>query len=401
MPDTAEATLYRVELPMAASFDHPAKRRSVSDSLLLRLDIDGASGVGECAPRAYVTGETSESVTTALRSVPMDEIFARARSSEPAELLAELCREGFAQTLGVRGGNNLLCLLETALLDLLGRQLGLIGPQLVPDDGAPSAGPQVLAVSQVLDLSLDVEEFLDTRGPFHFVKVKASSDVRRDIRTVAAIRERVGEEIPIMVDANMSWSPKEAEGHLRTLHDSGADLVEEPLAKGSWPELARLRERTGLGIMLDESVCTPEDARTAVEAGACDSFNIRVAKNGGPVTAVKMIDLARQSGLSFQIGVQVAEVGPLINAGRALALRHCDALTVEAGQSDRFFPEMVVSPRPAVCRATNTIAPASGPGFGLDLNERAAPWAVLRYAEGEPSWEPAAASHTPRTKEHA
>lgn len=152
--------------------------------------------------------------------------------------------------------------------------------------------------------------------------------------------------------------------------------------------------------MLDESVCTPEDARTAVESGACDAFNIRVAKNGGPVAASKMIDLARSNGLAFQIGVQVAEVGPLINASRALAFRHRDALTVEAGQSDRFFPDMVVSPRPVVCRATNTIAPARGHGFGLDLNERAAPWAVLRRTEGEPVWRHVT-SPTPRTKERA
>lgn len=50
MPDAAEAVLYRVEMPMAVSFDHPAKRRSTSDSLLLRLDVDGASGLGSAPP---------------------------------------------------------------------------------------------------------------------------------------------------------------------------------------------------------------------------------------------------------------------------------------------------------------------------------------------------------------
>ncbi|MFD8008210.1 enolase C-terminal domain-like protein [Streptomyces mirabilis] len=400
MPDAAEAVLYRVEMPMAVSFDHPAKRRSTSDSLLLRLDIDGACGLGECAPRAYVTGETTETVAGALRHVPMDEIFARVRSTEPAALLARLRHGGVAGTFGLRGGGNLLCLLETALLDLLGRRLGLGGAELVPTEGAPAARRPALPVSQVLDLSLDVEEFLDTRGPFHFVKVKAADDIARDLRTVTAIRARLGDTVPVMVDANMSWTPDEAHGHLAALRDAGADLVEEPLAKGSWAELARLRARTGLRILLDESVCTLDDARTAVESGACDAFNVRVAKNGGPVTAAQVIELARRAGLGFQIGVQVAEVGPLINAGRALAFAHGDAFTVEAGQSDRFFPEPVVSPPPAVCRTTNTITPAPGPGFGLDLNEHAEPWAVLRRTEGDTSWRPLPAP-APRTKEHA
>ncbi|MDH6144572.1 L-alanine-DL-glutamate epimerase-like enolase superfamily enzyme [Kitasatospora sp. GP30] len=391
MPEPAKATLYRVEQPMATSFDHPAKRRSTSDSLLLRLEVDGVTGLGECAPRAYVTGETSDSVASALREVPLDAVFARLRAAEPAELLARLRESGVAGTFGVRGAGNLLCLLETALLDLLGRRLGLGGTELVECRKVLTGA---LPVSQVLDLSLDVEEFLDTRGPFHFVKVKAGADIRRDAATVRAIRGRLGDKVPVMVDANMSWSAEEAAGHLAALCDAGADWVEEPLAKGSWIELAELRARSGLRIMLDESVCTPEEAWRAVTFRACDAFNIRVAKNGGPITAARLIALARAAGLAFQIGVQVAEVGPLINAGRALAFAHPEALTVEAGQWDRFFPEMVVSPRPVVDRTTNTVAPAPGPGFGLELNERAAAWAVARRIEGDPSWRPA----TPPTR---
>lgn len=375
---------------MAVRFDHGARRRSVSDSLLLHLEADGTTGLGECAPRAYVTGETTASVTAALRAVPLDAIFARLRTAEPAELLARLREAGVGGAFGVRGGNNLRCLLETALLDLLGRRLGSGGRQLLPGDGAPSADPAEAAISQVLDLALDVEEFLDTRGPFHFVKVKAAGDIRRDVAAVTAIRARLGDSVPVMVDANMSWSPQEAAGNLAALRTAGANLVEEPLAKGSWPDLARLRAKTGLRIMLDESVCSLDDARRAAEAGACDAVNVRVAKNGGPVAAARLIGLARRRGLSFQVGVQVAEVGPLINAGRALAFAHPDALTVEAGQSDRFFPRMIVSPRPVVNRAANTIAPAPGPGFGLELNSRAAPWATARYVEGTGGWQQAA-----------
>ncbi|MGA5711032.1 enolase C-terminal domain-like protein [Streptomyces cellulosae] len=386
MLEPADATLYRVELPMAVGFDHPAKRRSASDSLVLRLTVDGATGLGECAPRAYVTGETGDSVTAALREVPLDAVFARLRSTEPALLLAELLRSGVVGTFGLRGGGNLLCLLETALLDLLGRRLDSPASALVPGGDTPT--PPSLPVSQVLDLSLDVDEFLDTRGPFHFVKIKAADDIRRDVRTVAAIRARLGDLVPVMVDANMSWSPEEAPGHMEALHDAGADWVEEPLPKGSWADLARLRRRTGPRVMLDESVCTPQDAERALAAGACDAFNVRVSKNGGPVTAARLIGLARGAGLAFQVGVQVAEVGPLINAGRALAFAHPDALTVEAGQSDLFFPEMVVAPHPAVDRRTNTIAPPPGPGFGLALTGLAARFATAHRTEGDPVWCP-------------
>lgn len=384
----SEAVLYRVELPMEVGFDHPAARRRSSDSLVLLLDIDGARGIGECAPRAYVTGETSDSVVTALRHVPLDKLFAQVRAMSPALLLDRLHTEGFEAVFGITGGNNLVCLLETAVLDLIGNSLGIDAGRLLPGTDVPDGRPAALPVSQVLDLSLGTEEFLASRGPFHFVKIKASDDIERDARTANAIRGHLGDGVPILVDANMSWSRANALSNARRLRECGVDWVEEPLPKRSWAHLRELRRASGMRVMLDESLCTLEDARIAVEAEACDVFNVRVAKNGGLLRSATLIDHARDNGIAFQIGVQVAEVGPLINAGRALAFRNPGALAVEAGQSDRFFPEMIVSPRPVIDRGANTISPAPGPGFGMSLTGAADRWAALRFEERRARWQP-------------
>ncbi|MFI1357702.1 mandelate racemase/muconate lactonizing enzyme family protein [Streptomyces sp. NPDC020898] len=397
----SEARLYRVALPMRIGFDHPAARRRTSDSLVLRLTIDDATGIGECAPRSYVTGETTDTVTEALQHVPLHALFGRLRTTPPADLAAQLRTDGFestfpelfAHTLGTAPGTNLVCLLETAVLDLLCRQLSVSVGELVAP-GIPVLPS--LPVSQVLDLSIGVEEFLDTRGPFHFVKVKASDDIERDVRTVGAIRHRLGADVPVMVDANMSWAPETAVPYARRLREAGVDLVEEPLPRRSWADLRALRRATGVRVLLDESVCTAADARAAVAAEACDAVNVRVSKNGGLLASARLIEYARSQGLGFQIGVQVAETGPLINASRALALRSPDALTVEAGQSDRFFADTdaIVSPRPLVDRVTNTIAPVEGPGFGLVLTEQAARWTALTWTDH--GWQPPGAVPAPR-----
>ncbi|MFG2996887.1 mandelate racemase/muconate lactonizing enzyme family protein [Streptomyces sp. NPDC048340] len=398
----AEALLHHVTQPMRTGFDHPAARRRSSDSLLLRLSVDGHHGTGECAPRPYVTGETSRSVRAALELVDLGPLFARLRTTDPAELLGALHAAGFEQTFGITGGNNLLCLLETAVLDLLGRRLGTPAGALLPgragttDGTTGGVGPAALPVSQVLDLGTDPQEFLDTRGPFHFVKIKASEDPARDVRTVAAVRDRLGESVPVMVDANMSWTPDTAAGLVGRLRDAGADLFEEPLPQRSWADLRELRRATGATVMLDESLSGPADAHTALRSGACDAFNVRVSKCGGLLCSARVVDFAREHGIAFQIGVQVAEVGPLINAGRALAFANPDALTVEAGQSDRFFDRMVVSPRPAVDRTANTISPVETPGFGLELDPSAGPYAVLAFTEGNRLWHPP--TPDPRTK---
>ncbi|MDH6112521.1 L-alanine-DL-glutamate epimerase-like enolase superfamily enzyme [Kitasatospora sp. MAP12-15] len=381
----AEALLHHATLPMRVGFDHPAARRSRSDSLVLRLTVDGASGLGECAPRSYVTGETSASVTAALGALSLDGLFERLRHTDSRELLAALRADGFERTFGLGGGNNLVCLLETAVLDLLARRLQLpIARVLGPDTPTGAALP----VSQVLDLGLPVEEFLATRGPFHFVKIKASESIERDVRTVRAVRDKLGPDVPVMVDANMSWDVEQAVRHIGALRGHGVDLVEEPVRKGAYRELAEIRRRTGMAIMLDESLSSLADARTAVAAGACDAFNVRVAKCGGLLRSNELIEFAREHGVAYQVGVQVAEVGPLIAAGRALAFHHGDAVTVEAGQSDRFFATMIVSPAPGVDRLGNTISPATGAGFGMELDASAEPYAVAAFTEGQDHWRP-------------
>ncbi|WNI15000.1 enolase C-terminal domain-like protein [Actinacidiphila sp. ITFR-21] len=382
----SEARLYHVEQPMRIGFDHPAARRSTSDSLVLSLTLDGVTGIGECAPRRYVTGETAGSVTEALRRTSLNQVFDLLRATPPDELLDLLRATGFDAVFGTdrwpSAGGNLVCLLETAVLDLLGHRLSMPASRFLPGD----PGRPVLPVSQVLDLSIGAEEFVDTRGPFHFVKVKASGDIERDVRTVTVIRQRLGSQVPVMVDANMSWTPETAVPYARRLRACGVDQVEEPLPPRSWDALRDLRRRSGIRVMLDESVCTGQDAEAAIAAQACDAVNVRVAKNGGLLRSARLIDRLRAAGLAFQIGVQVAETGPLINAGRTLAFHNPDALTVEAGQSDRFFAEMIVSPRPAVDRTTNTVVPHEGPGFGMRLNDTAERWAVRSWTHGD--WHP-------------
>ncbi|MEU1198332.1 enolase C-terminal domain-like protein [Streptomyces sp. NPDC005813] len=283
-----------------------------------------------------------------------------------------------------------VCLLETAVLDLLGHRLGRPAGELVWPGAAVA---DRVRISQVLDLSIGAEEFLDTRGPFHFVKVKASDDIARDVATVTTIRQRLGPGVPVMVDANMSWTPATAVAHARRLRAAGVTLVEEPLPRRSWDDLRVLRRESGIGVLLDESVCTLDDARAAVAHDACDAVNVRVSKNGGLLASARLVEYARAAGLGFQIGVQVAETGPLINASRALALRAPDALAVEGGQSDRFFPHMIVSPRPVVDRSANTVAPADGPGLALRLNENAERWAALAWTPA--GWHPITSEETP------
>ncbi|MNG66952.1 L-Ala-D/L-Glu epimerase [compost metagenome] len=382
-----EVRIYHVQLPMRVGFGHPAATRTVSDSVVLELDIEGEIGLGECAPRSYVTGETCTSVCEALRHLPFERIIDRLRNEPPQDLFNCISRQGIEVVFDFTAANNVVCIIELAVLDWIGKRIKTPLGEILSERIHPNARGGYIKVSQVLDQHLTVEDFLRDRGPFHFVKVKANRDHEKDIETVLELRRNIGLDIPIVIDANMAWGMTEAVEHMRNLRKAGMTMVEEPLVKHAWDELRELRAQTGIPVMLDESISTLDDLHNAVAKDSCDVVNVRVSKCGGILKAMQLIEHIRRFGLQFQIGVQVAECGPLIQAGRLLADLYRDAISVEGGQSDRFFDRMVVSPAPLFDRKKNTVQPPFGFGLGLSITTEIAKYLAFSYSRTTNKWD--------------
>ena len=366
--------LYHVTLPMRYAFDHLANARRRSDSIVLELTHEGISGLGECAPRSYVTGETADGVLAEAFALDLSGLARAMAEPDSRETLARLRTSGIERVTGITGGPNLKCLFELALIDYFCRRDAISIAEALTDDGEAGKLPRSLPFSQVKDLKSDAASFLSSEAPFHFVKVKASNRCEIDATTISTIRTTLGPDVPIAIDVNMAWSRDEAAIRIPELIDCGVDWFEEPLAKGDFAGCAALAARTGAKIMLDESLASLADARAALHEGACAAFNIRISKVGGLLPAMHLVDFARRYDVAFQIGVQVAEVGPLVSAGRHLGFQVPDALTLEAGQSDRFFETPVVTPFPVPDRSTNHVERPAGRGLGVSLTGAAAPY---------------------------
>ena len=364
----AKFDVYAVTMPMARSFGHAAAKRSRSESVVLTMAGQGIEANGECAPRKYVTGETIDSVIADLARIDLRAFADALATRDPRALLGTLVDGGVGATFDIAGGNNTLCALELLALDYLARRCELSLSGL-----AGAGAGQAIAVSQVMDSELPVQEFLACRGPFHFIKFKSSDDFSRDLAALRTIRAAAA-DTPVMVDANMSWDVDQAIANARRLLDLGIGMLEEPLAPRRHADLRRLRKETGIAVMLDESVCSLADARAAHGNDACDAINLRVSKMGGWHACLAIAGFARQHGIAYQVGVQVAEVATLVDAGRALSFGLGDAVTTEAGQSDLFFEHPVARFSSRLDRGTNTIGRPGGHGFGAGLTEALAPY---------------------------
>ncbi len=108
----------------------------------------------------------------------------------------------------------------------------------------------------------------------------------------------------------------------------GPSALEQPVPHAQVGALAELRPRLGVPVMLDESLCGYPDAQAAVDDRTADLLNVRLSKCGGIFPSLRIIGLARRSGLGIQLGCHpgetVAAVGrrpPSCQSSRGAPLR--------------------------------------------------------------------------------
>ena len=150
-------------------------------------------------------------------------------------------------------------------------------------------------------------------------KVKVAERGQRladDVARVRAVREAMGPEGRIRVDANGGWNVDEAEHAIHALAEFDLEYAEQPCA--SVPELAELRRRVaymGIPIAADESVRKAADPLAVARAGAADLLVIKAQPLGGVRRALAIV---AEAGLPAVVS-SALDTGVGLAQGAALA----------------------------------------------------------------------------------
>src|ERR1051325_321778 len=116
---------------------------------------------------------------------------------------------------------------------------------------------------------------------FKAMKVKVGLDSESDVARVAAVREAVGTQAKLGVDANGGWTLETALETIERLRALNICFVEQPLPPEEITCMAELRHRISLPVIADESIYTLQDAKILKLLDAADLFSIYVGKAGG------------------------------------------------------------------------------------------------------------------------
>lgn len=303
--------LGRISVPLRVPFKTALRSVSSVEDVIVEIHTDcGAIGYGEAPPTGAITGDTTGAIIGAIQDHIAKTIVGR--DVDDFENLLQSVQKCIV------GNTSAKAAVDMALWDLYGqlynipvhKLLGGSKKQIVTDITISVNDPDVM----VKDALNAVERGYDC------LKIKVGVNPALDVTRLSAVRNAVGKDIVIRIDANQAWKPKEAVRILNQMQEQGLDieLVEQPVHAHDLEGLKYVTERSYVPVLADESVFSPENAMTIMKMGAADLINIKLMKCGGIYNALKIASAAEVYGVECMIGCML-EAKISVNAAVSLA----------------------------------------------------------------------------------
>lgn len=206
--------------------------------------------------------------------------------------------------------------IECALHDLNAKCLGLplyalFGGKL--RDHFPIL--RILGLKSPDEMATQAERLV--QAGYRNLKIKLDGDVRLDVDRVSAIRGRVGDDAHLTVDANQSYTVKDAIAALTRMAEYRVDLAEQPVAAKDFAGLKQVTDSVPMAVEADESADSLDAVFRLVSERIVDSVSLKIPKLGGLRNTFAAAQICQAGNVSCRMG---AAVGSRLLAAHALHL---------------------------------------------------------------------------------
>jgi L-alanine-DL-glutamate epimerase-like enolase superfamily enzyme len=283
---------------------HPSAERAAEAALVTVVDTDGAAGYCICS------GEV-------LRESVLDRFVRKVLVGQDPFMRESLWRRLYRMQRGSSGQltDRAIGYVDQALWDLAGRKLGmpvwkLLGGarRRVPTYASTMCGDDIegglrtpddygnFAVA-LLDAGYSAIKLHTWMPPVPFAP---SPDM--DAKACAAVREAVGPDVPLMLDANHWYSRMDALRLGKSLQELGYYWYEEPMEEASISSYRWLTEQLDIPVIGPESAAGKMFTRAEwIASGACDIIRVGVNDSGGITPALKIVHLAESFNMDAEV----------------------------------------------------------------------------------------------------
>ncbi len=291
-----QTELYKLSVTLKEPFTTSLGTDTAAQNVLVKIVTEeGITGFGECSPYMPINGESQDTCFI------VGQYFATAlKGKDPLQL--KQCIDLMDRI--IYANSSIKSAFDMALYDIAAQHAGVPLYQFlggnrdkqITTDYTVSVGEPAKMVAEAIRIK---------EQGFPAIKVKLGKNGKEDVARIKAIREAIGPEIPIRIDANQGWKVKEAIETLNALAIYDIQYCEEPIARWKFMQLKKVRKHSPIPIMADECCGDDHDAERLIALGACDMFNIKLGKSGGIYKAIKIARMAEEAGIVVQVGAML------------------------------------------------------------------------------------------------
>ena len=290
---------FEVSVPLVKPFKTALRTVTTAHAVYVVVtDDEGRKGYGEAPPTHVITGETLVSIKHTI-----DQILA------PVLLGKDLANtEQLFATLHetIIGNTSAKAAVDMAIFDLLAQQVEQPLYRYLGGYRDSIETDFTVSVNKPEEMAADAKQYV--AAGFNVLKIKVGiGDISEDLARIKAIREHVGYDIKLRLDANQGWNAKEAVKAICQMEDEGLaiELIEQPVIKHDFEGLKYVTDHTYTPIMADEAVFSPVDMKRLLEMRAADLVNLKLMKSGGIYKAMQMNKMAEAYGVECMVGSMI------------------------------------------------------------------------------------------------
>lgn len=348
---------YCLELPYAQVVHFHSVTEDRGRYLIIRLvTANGAEGIAESICRPAQTGDTPQELAA-------DVI----KHLEPMILGADATDDGvFAAVAESQAPIAARAIVDVALWDLKGKILGQPAWRLLgPGPAAPVPVAWIVHGNTVAEQVAEAVKAIDERG-FSALKLKTWKKSMDDVDMVRAVREAVGPDRVIWVDANGSYTLDEARAVFPHMAELGIAFIEDPCVYDDYAAIAALARDLPIPVLGDKPCQRFSDAQALIESGAAGALSVKPRRTG-ITEALAIINLAEEAGVPVVIGTDSeSRIGSLARIHLRAAMPSLAPWPTETHffgklADDVFAGEFIFE------NGCITVTDAPGFGAGLDL----------------------------------
>ncbi|MGM7637045.1 mandelate racemase/muconate lactonizing enzyme family protein [Bacillus sp. Hm123] len=343
------------KLPLIKPFKTALRTAVEIENIYVSIVLeDGTTGIGAAAPTIAITGDSLTSITGIIKEVIRPQLIGKE--------IFQINELSLAIQRSCVGNTSAKAAVEIALYDAVCRCLNLPLYQLLGGKTNRLQNDMTVSVGEPQEMVQDALKIVD--DGFSIVKVKVGKEWRKDIDRIASIREAIGEQMLIRVDANQGWTPKQAIYIIHELENRklNIELIEQPVQANDIEGLKEVKNQVNTPIMADESLFSPYDALHLLSERAVDYLNIKLMKTGGIRRALQVADMAEAAGVECMIG-SMMESSISVAAAVHLAIAHPNITKVDL-DAPLWIKDEPVS---GIRYEKDQITISNKPGLGIEI----------------------------------